>query len=54
MCILFTKDAYYLELNLSVGPANTQRNKHVTITSKSRFDLKITSLLRFVFAGDGL
>ena len=32
-------------------PANTQRNKHVIITSKRRFDVIITCLLRCVFAG---
>ena len=31
--------------------ANTQRNKQVIITSKRRFDVIITCLLRFVFAG---
>ena len=31
-------------------PANTQRDNHVIITSKRRFDVKITCLLRFVFA----
>ena len=30
-------------------PTNTQRNKHVIITSKRRFDVIITCLLRFVF-----
>ena len=32
-------------------PANTKRNKHVIITSKRRFDVIITCLLRCVFAG---
>ena len=32
-------------------PANTQRIKHVLIASKRRFDVIITCLLRFVFAG---
>ena len=32
-------------------PANTHRNKHVIITSKRRFDVMITCLLRFVFTG---
>ena len=31
-------------------PANTQRNKHVTITSKQRFDMIIMCLLRYVLA----
>ena len=31
--------------------ANTRRNKHVIITSKRCFDVIITCLLRFVFAG---
>ena len=31
--------------------ANTQRNKHVIIPSKRRFDVIITRLLRCVFAG---
>ena len=35
----------------STHPANTQRNKHVIITSKRRFDVIITCLLRCVFAG---
>ena len=29
--------------------ANTQRNKYVIITSKRRFDVIITCLLRFLF-----
>ena len=33
----------------ALGPTNTQRNKHVIITSKRRFDVIITCLLRFVF-----
>ena len=33
------------------NPANTKRDKHVIITSKSRFDVMSASLLRFVFAG---
>ena len=33
------------------NPANTQRIKHVIITPKRRFDVTITCLLRFVFAG---
>ena len=32
-------------------PANTQSNKHVIISSKRRFDVMITCLLRCVFAG---
>ena len=32
-------------------PANTQRNKHVIIMPKHRFDIIITCLLRLVFAG---
>ena len=32
-------------------PANTKRNKHVIITPKHRFNVMITCLLRFVFAG---
>ena len=36
---------------VGVIPANTQRNKHVIITSKRRFDVLITCLLRGVFAG---
>ena len=32
-------------------PAKTQRNKYVIITSKRRFDVIITCLLRCVFAG---
>ena len=31
--------------------ANTQCNKHVIITSKRRFDVILTCLLRYVFAG---
>ena len=34
------------------NPANTQSNKHVIITSKRRFDVIITCLLRCVFAGN--
>ena len=34
----------------SVIPANTKRNKHVFFTSKQRFDVNITHLLRCVFA----
>ena len=32
-------------------PPHTQRNKHVIITSKRRFDVIIMCLLRFVYAG---
>ena len=32
--------------------ANTQHNKHVSITSKRRFDVTVTCLLRCVFVGD--
>ena len=32
-------------------PANTKRNKHVTIMSKQRFDVIIVCLLRCAFAG---
>ena len=32
-------------------PTNAQRNEHVIITSKRRFDVIVTRLLRFVFAG---
>ena len=32
-------------------PTNIKRNKHVIITSKQRFDVIITCLLRDVFAG---
>ena len=35
----------------SPAPANTQRNKHVIITSKRRFGVIITCLLRCVFSG---
>ena len=35
-----------------VNAANTQRNRHVIITSKRRFDVIITCLLRCVFAGN--
>ena len=34
------------------APAITWRNKHVIITSKRRFDVIITCLLRCVFAGE--
>ena len=37
--------------NMSRYPTNTQHNKHVIITSKLCFDVIITCLLRFVFAG---
>ena len=37
-----------------INPANTKRNKHIIITSKQRFDVIITCLLRFVFAGKSL
>ena len=33
-------------------PANTQRNKNEIITSKGRFDIIITRLLRCVFTGN--
>ena len=36
---------------LDSNPANTQRNKRVIITSKRRFGVTITCLLRFVYAG---
>ena len=32
-------------------PQQTQRNEYIIITSKRRFDVIITCLLRFVFAG---
>ena len=32
------------------GPTNKQRNKHVIITSKRRFDVTMTCLLCFVHA----
>ena len=35
-------------------PGNTQRNKHVIITSKHRFDAIITCLLRCLFARHSL
>ena len=35
----------------SNNPANTQRNKHVIITSKLRFDVMIACLLCCVFTG---
>ena len=35
---------------ISAIPANSQRNKHVIIAPKRRFDVIITCLLRFVFA----
>ena len=38
-------------LGICIYPANTQRNKHVIITSKQRFDVIISCLLRCVFAG---
>ena len=34
------------------NPANTQRNKHIIITSKPRFGVIITCLLCFVFVGE--
>ena len=34
-----------------IFPANTKRNKRVIITTKQRFDVMITCLLRCVFAG---
>ena len=37
--------------NLASDPANAQRNEHVIITSKRRFDVIITCLLRCMFAG---
>ena len=36
---------------LTLCPANTQRNKHLVITSKRCFDVIITCLLRFMFVG---
>ena len=33
---------------LDTNPANTERNKHIIITSKRRFDVIITCLLRSV------
>ena len=43
----------YMIVNVSVPcsvPANTKRDKNVIITSKQRFDVIITCLLRCVFA----
>ena len=42
-------DYYWIDGKGSI--VGTQRNKHVIITSKRRFDAIITCLLRFVFAG---
>ena len=44
-CKFLTSDN--LDINIS---ANTQRNKHVIITSKRSFDISFMRLLRFVFA----
>ena len=42
LCIIGNRDDF---------PSNTQRNKHIIITSKRRFDVIITCLLRCVFEG---
>ena len=39
------------QIRIGHNPTNTQRNKHVIVTSKHRFDVIITRLLRCVFAG---
>ena len=43
-------DIIILDVYLAHFPADTKRNKHVIITSKRRFDVIITYLLRCVFA----
>ena len=51
--VTITSCVRWVKAQIRIGhiPTNTQRNKHVIVTSKHRFDVIITRLLRCVFAG---
>ena len=45
------RQQYLFIKKIGIISQQTQRNKHVIITSKRRFDVMIACLLRYVFAG---